>query len=179
MEEIFRDIEGYNGSYQVSNLGRVKSFKNGHEKILKQGISSVGYLYVILCQDGTATTSRVHRLVAETFIPNTENKPQVNHKDGCKTNNCITNPEWCTCSENVKHAFLNGLSESVRKAGAENGRKYSSIPVVQLTKNREFVEEFPSAHEACRHVGIDYRSINACCRAKIKYAGNFIWMYKN
>ena len=98
MQEIWRDIEGFSGEYQVSNLGRIKSNKgyaNIKERILKQSPSTKGYLQVCLRYNSKQKTYRVHRLVAQTFLPNPENLPQVNHKDEDKTNNCVTNLEWC------------------------------------------------------------------------------------
>lgn len=118
MEEIWKSIEGYEGIYQISNLGNVKSLyrlvkhKTGtrviNEKILKQG-NSGGYLNVELANDGINTMCLVHRLVAKGFIPNPENKPCINHIDGNTFNNNINNLEWCTYSENNLHADNMGL----------------------------------------------------------------------
>ena len=92
--EQWRDIEGFDGLYQVSNQGRVKSLKYGKEKILKGVKSCNGYLTVGLCKDGKEVRKYIHRLVAEAFLPNPQNLPQVNHKDEDKTNNCVENLEW-------------------------------------------------------------------------------------
>lgn len=120
MEEIWKDVEGYEELYQVSSLGRVKSSRRkGSEidKILKGSIDKDGYVIVTLCNYGVEKKIRVHRLVAKAFILNLETKPQVNHIDGIKTNNCVNNLEWATSYENVKHARDKGLMmhNSLRK----------------------------------------------------------------
>lgn len=115
-QEIWKDIKGYEGLYQVSNLGRVKSLErilhycDGRhrpvkEKLLSCGVCKVGYRQVKLRLNKKTKTHYVHRLVANTFILNLESKPQVNHKDGNKINNNIDNLEWVTHSENLQHSY--------------------------------------------------------------------------
>ena len=104
--EIFKTIIGYDGLYQVTSSGRIFSLRNNKFLILSP--DSKGYLRVQLFNHGKRTY-KVHRLVAQTFIPNPENKPQVNHIDGNKKNNCVANLEWCTNQENQTHAWKNGL----------------------------------------------------------------------
>lgn len=110
MEELWKDIEGYEGLYQVSNLGRVKSLKrysknnkNNNDRILKPVLNTKGYLQLALCKNGVKYNKKLHRLVAQAFIPNPENKPQVNHIDEDKTNNIVSNLEWMTNKENRNH----------------------------------------------------------------------------
>lgn len=116
MIEIWKDIQGFENKYQVSNIGRVKSlsyFNNlGKFKksiILKKRLTDRGYNTAVIYNDGKQKTFKVHRLVAIEFIPNPQNKPFVNHIDGNKENNIVSNLEWCTHSENIKHAFKIGL----------------------------------------------------------------------
>ena len=109
-DEIWKDIEGYEGLYQVSNLGRVQSLY-GKGRILKQSNSTV-YPHVSLSKNGQSTTFSVHRLVGLAFVPNPENKPEINHKDGDKNNNVASNLEWITASENQKHSVSIGLKAS-------------------------------------------------------------------
>lgn len=107
MTEKWKSIEKYNGLYEISSYGRVKSLITN--KILKAHRPSVGYYKVALYMRGDGKTFTIHRLVAKEFIPNNKNKPCVNHKDGDKTNNCVENLEWCTYKENSQHAFKTGL----------------------------------------------------------------------
>ena len=104
-EEVWKDIEGYEGRYQVSNLGRVKRVTTG--RILKSCKNRGGYLYVNLCKQGVVSNKRIHRLVAQAFIPNPENKSDINHIDEDKTNNTVTNLEWTTRKENLNHGTHN------------------------------------------------------------------------
>lgn len=117
MEEIWKDIQGYEGLYQVSNLGKVKSLDRftSHPKrfrasqIMKQGNGHHGYKLVVLCKNGITKTYRVNRVVAFHFIPNPYNKPEVNHKNGVKEDNSVNNLEWSTSKENIEHAHKTGL----------------------------------------------------------------------
>ena len=109
MKEIWKDIKGYEGLYQISNYGEVKSlekkagFSTRKEKILKQHLDKDGYVKVYLCKNNKVKFLSVHRLIAEAFIPNPNNFPQINHKDENKQNNKIENLEWCTCKYNINY----------------------------------------------------------------------------
>lgn len=122
--EIWKQIENY-PDYFVSNLGRVKSLKRGGEKVLKGALDKDGYHFIILC-NGNRKKFFIHRLVGLVFLPNPENKPQINHKDRNKTNNCLSNLEWSTASENTKHAYDNGLENrnKGKKLGGYNAKVY-------------------------------------------------------
>lgn len=114
-KETFKKIPNYEGLYQVSNFGNVKRFyQNGKTRILKQSIDRCGYKHLELCKDGKEKFFNVHRVIAKVFIPNEEDKPCVNHLDGNKLNNNVSNLQWCTHSENTQHAYNTGLKTPVR-----------------------------------------------------------------
>ena len=167
MMEIWRDIEGYEGLYQISNKGRVKSLKWGKERILRPGLNMSGYLVVTLCKNGVTLSKRIHRLVAEAFIPNSQNKPQVNHKDENKKNNRVENLEWMTSKENNNYGTRN-----------ERVGDSQSKPIFQYSKSGDFIREWKSAHEVERVLGIDQGNIAHCCKGRYKFAYGFIWRYK-
>lgn len=119
LTEYWKDIPNYEGRYQVSNFGRIKSFV-GKEKILKQRTTKKGYKKVGLCKNKKQKQHRIHRLVAITFLPNNLNLPEVNHIDGDKANNNLSNLEWCSPSHNMKHSFKTGLRKAC--SGENHGR---------------------------------------------------------
>lgn len=124
--EVWKDIIDYNGEYQISNLGRIKSFKYNTPKILAPYVNSTGYVMAYLQKGPKRKGFLLHRQIAIHFIPNLENKPCINHRNGIKTDNSLSNLEWCTYSENMKHAFDNGLNKHTdqwRETMKENGTK--------------------------------------------------------
>ena len=163
MDEIWCDIEGYEGLYQISNKGRVKSLYKGSERILKPRDNGRGYLRVQLTKENTSKHIRVHRLVAIAFVSNPHNLPEVNHKDENKKNNCVENLEWCDRRYNVNY-------------GTRNERL--SRKILQYSKSGEFIREWTGAHEVERILGISHQNITQCCKGKRKSAGSFIWRYK-
>lgn len=178
--EIWKDIKGYETKYQVSNLGRIKSCKFwsgnryiSNEKILKQANTPKGYLVVCLRKNNKAKVYRVHRLVAQAFIPNPEDKPQINHIDNNRKNNKVDNLEWVNNSENQQHAFKYGNQK--RYKGSKN---YSAIKITQYDKDNNFISEWGSITEASIKNNISSTSINNCLRKRSKSAGGFIWKYK-
>lgn len=130
--EIWREVVGYEGLYQVSNFGRVKSFCRGKGKIIKSNVGIGGYLRVVLCKDFDKKNRFVHVLVAKAFIPNPEGKKQINHRDGNKKNNHVSNLEWMTPKENIRHALDTGL----RKSGCEHFRaKFTAEQVREIRRD--------------------------------------------
>ena len=165
MEEVWRPVVGYEGLYEVSSLGNVRSLPNNRHKeplLLTQAVHWKGYLRVALRKKGERKYKRVHRLVAEAFIPNPENKPTVNHKDGQRSNNCLDNLEWATMSENKHH--------SIDKLGArpwnENVRRVKCI---------ETGEVYCSATYASKMTGVSVFMILQCCRNPQKTARGYHW----
>lgn len=160
--------------YKVSNMGRIKSFKFGKERLLKGTKTRKGYILIDLREGGEAHTYSLHRIVASMFIPNPDNLPMVNHIDEDKLNNTATNLEWCTVEYNNNYGTR--LSRAMEKI--TNNPK-TSIPIVQLDPNtRELIATYPSCHEAGRQ-GFCYKHINSCCRHKRRTCGGYIWMYKS
>lgn len=175
MEEIWKDIKGYEGLYQVSNLGRVKSLGNGKEKIRKTNISSNGYLSLILVKNKKGKNFSVHRLVAEAFIDNPDNLPCVNHKDENKLNNCVDNLEWCTKQYNSTWG-----SVLKRRGSKLKGRKneWLSKHIMQYDLQGNFIKEWESQNDIERQLKIRQSSISQCCSGKRNKAGGYIWKYK-
>ena len=172
-EEVWRDIEGFEGLYQVSDQGRVKSLERKvkhwcggeriqKERILKPSMDKDGYLLVTLCAGGKPKTLKVHRLVCEAFHENPDNKPQVNHINEDKTDNRACNLEWCTCKQNVNH-------------GSRNERV--SKPVGQYSLDGKLIKLWPSTMEAERQAGFNHGNISEVANGNRKTAHGFIWRY--
>jgi hypothetical protein len=188
MNEIWKDIIGYEGYYQVSNIGNVRSVNRQYvdilnrkrlvkSKPLKQQLAFANYYKVDFKVNKIRKTITVHRLVAIAFLSNPENKPTVNHKDGNKCNNNVNNLEWATYSENNQHAvdILRRKSKWTGILGKDNPK---SKTVIQYDKNNNKINEFAGTHEAERMTGISYKHISSCCLNKRKTTGGYIWKYK-
>lgn len=162
--EIYKDIEGYEG-YQISNHGNVKSLnynKTGKEKILKPKKNKSGYLQVVLYQQGKGKYHYIHRLVAQAFIENPNNLPQVNHKNQIKTDNRVENLEFCDAKYNCNFGTRNERSATNR-----------SKPVMCL----ETGVVYPSANEAARQLGFAQTHISSACNGKYKQMYGYTWEY--
>ena len=162
-EEIWKPVVGFEGRYEVSNLGNVRSlnYRNtGKTKERKIVTNNMGYFLVTL---GRYDRFLVHRLVAQAFIPNPDNLPCVNHKNRIRTDNRCENLEFCTVAYNNKYSDVCG-----------RGRK----PVIKYTKEGVFVEEFESTQEASRQTGLSQGNIYSCCVGRRNHTGGFIFKFK-
>ena len=169
MAEVWKDIEGYEGLYQVSNLGRVKSLprhgtRSDQPTVLSQSKSDKGYLRVCLTKNCKQRTIQVHRLVAEAFIPNEANLPQVNHKDENKQNNRADNLEWCDCRYN------NCYNDRMHTIAHKNGRKVRCLETNTV---------YYSISEAARATGITYSNVWNVCQGKYKQAKGYHFNYED
>ena len=184
--ENWKDIKGYEGFYQVSNLGRVKSLERDvynprgtvirhmEEKILVQRIDKHGYAYISLCLNGKHKTIQTHRLVALAFIPNPENKPQVNHKDENPLNNCVNNLEWCTASYNANYGTrIQRCVQNHKYLKLGDNPRARAVFCVELNKT------FDCAKRAEEELGIDRSCVGKACKGKQKTAGGFHWRFIN
>lgn len=168
--EIWKDVPGYNGDYKVSNFGRVKSYKNNkwgrtkHPFLMSQIEDAHGYWTVSLCKDSKHKRKRVHRLVALAFIPNPENKPEVNHIDGNVKNASLDNLEWATGKENVRHS----IDVLGKRPGAYLAKAIRCI---------ETGEEFESSAAAGRAYGMHRNNASKAARGKLQTAKNLHWEF--
>ena len=196
MEEIWKDIKGYEGLYQVSNLGRVKSLPrlmfNGKgyfmskEKILKLGTAN-GYKRVTLCKNNEQEPFLVHRLVAEAFIPNPNNLPQVNHKIDDfehRSDNRVENLEWCTAEYNSNYGTHNEKISKATKGKKRESMKGDKNPSARKVKCVTTGEVFNTMKEACEKYKVNTSHMCDCCKGKRKSAGKhpvtkekLIWEY--
>lgn len=177
MSEEWRDVVGYEGLYQVSDQGRVKSLERKDclgrtvkERILKPGVVGDGYLFVVLCAGGKPKTLKVHRLVCQAFHKNPNNKPEVNHVNEDKADNRACNLEWSTRRENLNHGTRN-----IRAGKAIS--KANSKPLGQYTLDGELVKIWPSTQEAQRQAGFSQGNISQVANGKLKTAYGFRWKY--
>lgn len=165
MEENWKDIEGYEGLYQVSNLGRVKRVTTG--RVLKGCKDKDGYLRVDLCKNGKHKTHKIHRIVAQAFIPNPEHKPEVNHIDENKTNNMVSNLEWSTRKENCNHGTCH-----------ERSSRKQSIPIISTNIKTGESQEFYGTNECARQLGLNPSHITDVLKGRVKQTGGFTFKYK-
>lgn len=181
--EVWKDIKGYEGLYQVSNKGRIKGMDRTvscHSKFKKSWKGKIkvpyknknGYLLVRLHKKGGARAYSVHRLVAMAFIPNPKNYPQTNHISGVKTDNCVKNLEWCTMSYNHKHAYSIGLKkiteEHKRINREKNGKTILCVETGII---------YPSIKYAASKIGVNASGISRALAGINKTSGGFRWKY--
>lgn len=185
--EIWKDIKGYEGSYMVSNYGRVKSLEKNikshncsriqyrPERILKQYKSKWGYMRVYLTQNSIKKMFAVHRLVAMAFIDNPDNKPCVNHIDNNRNNNVVDNLEWCTYKENSQWAEIQGrrvFSEEWKQKISETRKKKPVIATDDIGNQIYF-----STVRSVAIKGFDPKAVIKCCKGKQKTHKGYKWIY--
>ena len=178
-KEEWRDIKGFEGLYQTSNLGRVKSLsrvvrantcglREISEKILSNGKSSCGYELVVLSKNGKHYNKFIHRLIAETFIPNPNKYKEVNHKDENKHNNRVANLEWCDRKYNANYGT--GIERCAAK-------KCKPVVMIDVTTGVE-LKTYKSAKDAMKETNINRNNIGMVCLGKRVTAGGYIWKFK-
>lgn len=197
-QEVWKPIDGFEGLYEVSNLGRVKSLDryvdNGHGstrlakgRILKPQLVMGGYLQVVLCKDGKQTIFKVHRLVAKAFqdiCGQFIEELDVDHINTIRTDNRAINLRWCTRKENCNNQLSRKHYSDANK-GEKNywyGKSGKSNPaskaIIQFDRQGNFIAEHESLMDAELNLGIHHQSISACCKGKLKSTGGYKWKYK-
>ena len=190
-DELWKDIEGYEGLYQISSHGRVKSFprKATRGGIVKPSISTSGYVCTHLSKGGKVRTFQVHRLVAQHFIENPGNLPEVNHIDEDKRNNHVSNLEWCTRLQNVRHGtgverMAKGHDYKASAAKSAANHDYAEVarkeakPLIQFDKEGNVVKRWESLRAAARALGVNGGNISAACNGKQETSYGYVWRYE-
>lgn len=165
MQEIWKDIPDYEGLYQVSNLGKIRSCKNN--KVRKQVKQKSGYMRIILTKNSKQKATSVHILVAKCFVKNQNNYRYVNHVDGDKTNNKASNLEWVTASQNMKHALETGLIKP----------HPWSVKVSQYSLDGKLIKTWNRMADVARFLNCHHSQISDCCRGKQNTCKGYIWKY--
>ena len=170
-EEVWKDIPNFEGRYMVSNLGRIKSLKYGHhdkEQILLQGNDREYKRVCLYPKSGKRKWYRVHRLVAESFIPNPNNYKEINHKDENPSNNCVDNLEWCDRSYNINYGNRN------KKVALKKNKS-----ILQFDRNNNFIKQYNSITEVEKKINFNRSNIIACLKGRIPTAYGYKWKYIN
>lgn len=179
MNEIWKDIEGYEGLYQVSNMGNIKSLcrydANNHllkERLLKPDKTKFGYYQITLSKNGITKRYTIHKLVCLAFLPNPDNKPCIDHINTDRTDNRVENLRWCTYKENMNNPI------TTKKIGKANTRTHKKA-ILQLTVNGDVIYKWDSATDVEKKLGISKVSICACLKHKphCNTAGGYRWQY--
>ena len=181
MEELWKDIVGYEDIYQVSNMGNVRKIAPFSRKMdcsicnpyqLKKVKSSTGYVHVQLVKDGRSSTINVHKLVAQAFVPNPENKPEINHIDADRSNNISTNLEWVTHVENMVHAVkLSHIDTSIMRS-----HKKRMYTVLQYSVQGKFIKEWECVDDIVAEYGIRRCTVYACLNKHHKSSFDYMWI---
>ena len=182
--ETWKDIPGFEGLYQVSDKGRIKSYKKDPDGLLLKLTNRRGdYFRIVLQGKGKQMKSKsLHRLVAEAFIPNPDNLPQVNHKDGNKQNNRVENLEWCTAAENVRHSLA--MHPDQVAAMCYYNQRERPDPILQMTTTGDVIAWFDNGADAARATGVCQRNIMQVANRTPfkpghprKTAGGYVWRF--
>lgn len=178
VNEEWRDIEGYKGLYKISNLGNIISFYGKYKKQLKKHYNKSGYQIAILIKDGKYKTHYVHRLVAQAFIPNTENKPCIDHINTDRTDNRVENLRWVTQKENCNNPkTITAYSCNNNMLGKVGKTNHLSKPIIQLNTYDELVKKWDCVNDVVRELGFCHSHISKCCKEKVKLAYGYKWGY--
>ena len=180
MEEIWKDITGYEGFYQVSNLGNVKSLnyaRRGYSKNLVPKVNNDGRLWVELIVCGKKKQFLIHRLFGCAFIPNPDNLPQINHKDENPKNNCVDNLEWCTGMYNVRYSYERHPERARQRKHGPQYRRRIDKQVEQLDLGGNIVKTWKDCRTIAVETGMSQWSISQCCDGKRHTAYGFRWQY--
>lgn len=172
--EIWKDLKGYEKYYKISNFGRLYSKRKN--TIMTNLHHNCGYLKINLVKNKTMKSVYIHRLVAENFIANIENKPQVNHIDGNKLNNRVDNLEWCTAKENQSHS-INVLKNKRYKIPIVYGENHHNSKKIKQIENGKTINTFFGCGEASRETGINKHNIWSVLKGNRKTAGGYFWQY--
>lgn len=172
MNEVWKQVENYS-NYEISNLGNIK----GKKGLLKPSIKN-GYYFVGLSKNNQRKDFYIHRLVAEHFIPNPENKNYIDHINTDRTDNRVENLRWVTRSENMNNPIT--IEKCRKRELGKIGKQHNkSKPIIQFTKQGEFIREWDCAMDVQRELGLNSGKINACCRGEQSTSGGFRWLYKS
>jgi len=189
-KEQWKPICNYENYYEVSNLGNIRSVdryvkSKSNSRVLLKGkpmkyvVSIHGYKRITLCKDGKHKQFFIHRLVALAFLKNSYNKPMINHIDGNKLNNELSNLEWCTHSENLLHAYRTGLTIPKGNRKGINGYLHPQSKIVlQFDLNGILINEYGSIG-VTKFAGFTPQHVHSCCIGKLKTHKKFKWQYKN
>ncbi|WP_297990311.1 NUMOD4 domain-containing protein [uncultured Anoxybacillus sp.] len=185
--EVWKPVKGYEGVYSVSNLGRVRRESTGY--ILKPSVAKNGYLIVTLWYRNKGKSCYIHRILAEAFLPNPDPKVfrTINHKDGNKLNNDLSNLEWCSYSYNNLHAYKTGLKtvsekmiQTIKKTASQRNKnnKFRAIPVVAYDVNGNFIGEFESITKASKELNINAHTICRFLKGMVKKPKMYVFEYQ-
>lgn len=187
--EIWRDVPGWEGMYQVSTFGRVKTmermiksncnnFRISEERIKEVELRKDGYTATLFCRNSKVTQYKIHRLVGIAFMPNPENKRDINHISGVRSENRLENLEWATRSENKLHGFRIGMTKPTC-LGIFGKDHHLSKPVLKIDiETGNIIERYDGLMDASRKTCLGFREISACARGKRQSYNNYLWQYE-